>query len=49
MTLPFYGKYCVGDLTVHIGNYAIDPLHPGVITTIMLASVLYVFIFKNPT
>ncbi|CTQ48157.1 hypothetical protein [Jannaschia donghaensis] len=49
LNLPFWGQYCVGDLTFRMGGFSLDLLHPGVITTLLLGSVLYIYIFKNPT
>ncbi len=46
MKLPFLGQYCLGDLTVRIGGYSLDLLHPGVIVTLLLGSTLYVYVFK---
>jgi hypothetical protein len=49
VSLPFYGKYCVGDLIVNVGGYSVDLLHPGVIVTLLLGSVIYIYVFKSPT
>ena len=49
LNIPFWGKYCVGDLTFQLGNFSLNLLHPGVIVTLLLGSALYVYVFRDPT
>ncbi|WP_170831466.1 hypothetical protein [Jannaschia faecimaris] len=49
MNLPFWGAFCIGDMTVDIAGYSLNLLHPGVAVSLILALVLCTFIFKSPT